>query len=366
MEEIIIKHNKLYKEFDDLYQKYKFNDLLDMRKGLEGNFATNSKKYLEINNNKMFNYLYFYEMYVQIFKTECDFVLFSIQNSNLETNITKNINNYIACQNGYRWIKIISKSIDVINNSLDENYYGDYCITEEMDKFIEDCQNIKYLPFDEKPELYVIFYEKPNEEVCDMISNKNINIKIYNELPIEKPKFYTKFENIKVLNIDVNVIVTLCSEICNLDDNAEIKEEIIKRCLTGEPRTMKDVIENKNFIINTMNKFDKKIICKSAFNKICEFTKSKSVVSFCPKEIVRLKCALDKYNIEIVEDNISQRIKEIKHPNKLANCVFGTADYHKAITLTAYNSYANHAKQYRIQIPIIHCKSVEFSEKFLH
>jgi hypothetical protein len=364
MESIIHKHKQLLHELDCLFEKYKFNDLLEIKKSLEGNFENNKKKFEEQNNIKYFNYLYYCEIYIKILNTEKNFVMFSIRDNNMETNINKNQNNYIVCQNGYRWIKIITKNADVINNSLDPDYYENFCITTDIDRFISDCHNINFLPFGRKPELYVIFYEKPNGEICDMIFCKNIRVKTFFDLPLDEPKYISDFSDIEVLNIDVNVIITLCSELSNLEKCVSIPDEILKRCITGDSKTFNDIVENKNFILDTFAKFNKKIICKSAYDKLREFCNG--VVSFCPKEVERIKNALDKYNITIVPDNMTERIKNMKHPNKLANVVFGSGDYYNAITITAYNSYINHAKQYRLFIPVIICKSVEFSEKFLN
>lgn len=364
MENIIIKHNQLLQELEDLFLTYKFNDLLEIKKSLEGNFENSKKKFKEKNNAKYFNYFHYCEIYINIMKTEKDFVMFSIKDNNMETNITKNQNNYIVCQNGYRWIKIITKKAEVINNSLDPDYYENFCITSDIDKFILDCSNINFLPFGRKPELYVIFYELPNEEVCNMILNKNIFIKTNNDLPLNKPLYISDFSDIDILNIDVNVIITLCSELSNLEKKFDISEEVLKRCITGDSKTFEDVIKNKNFILDIFAKFNKKIICKSAYDKLQEFCNG--VVSFCPNEVVRIKNAIEKYNITIVEDNITKRIMDIKHPNKLANSVFGSGDYYNAITITAYNSYIHHAKQNRLYIPTIICRSVEFSEKFLN
>ena len=362
--DIINKHNKLSHEIDILFDKYKFNDLLELKKGLEGNFVQSKKNYLELNNINCFNYLHYCEIYVEIFNTEKDFVLFSIQNNNMETNITKYMNNYIVCQNGHRWIKVISKNTEIVNNSLDSDYYCNYCISDDIDKFVSDCKNTNFLPFEYKPELYVIFYEQPNKKVCDMILGKDIKIKTFVELPLTKPLYITDYSDIDILNIDVNVIITLCSELSNLENDTKITEEILKRCITGDSKTFEDIIENKKDILKSFEKFKKKIICKSAYDKLQEFCKG--VTDFCPKEVERIKNSIDKYNITVVPDNITKRISNMKHPNKLANIVFGSSDYYKAITLTAYNSYINHAKQFRIHIPAILCKSVEFSEKFLH
>lgn len=364
MDIIIEKHNKLVKNLDSLFDKYKFNDLLEIKKSLEGNFANNKKKFEEKNDMKYFNYLHHCEIYVEIFNTEKDFVMFSIKDNNMETNINKNLNNYVVCQNGYRWIKIITKSANIINNSLDPDYYENYCVTNDIDKFISDCDNIKFLPFDRKPELYVVFYEKPNDEICNMITNKNIIVKNYLELPLPKPNYISDFSDVQILNIDVNVIITLCSELSNTDNGASIPDEILNKCITGESKTFGDVVDNKNLILNVFSKFEKKIMCKSAYNKLQEFCNG--VVSFCPKEVERIKNALNKYGISVVPDGMTERIRKMNHPNKLANIIFGSADYHNAVTITAYNSYINHAKQHRLHIPVIICKSVEFSEKFLN
>jgi hypothetical protein len=363
--EIEKKHEYLDKEIDLLFEKYRFNDLVEVKKSMRGNFNNNKTKFLETKKENCFNYLNYYETYVNIFKCEKDFVLFSIKNNNREPNINRGLNSYIISQNGYRWIKIITRNSDIINNSFDPDYYGDYCITEEMEKFIDDVKNSKFLPFDEKPELFVVFFTLPNEQVCDTITKLGIQIKCSYDIPdnFPPPSFDTNFQNMNIINVDVNVIITICSELSNLDPNTDIPKEIISRCTTGNTEKLCDIVENKKFILEQLKKYKKRIICQSAYEKLLEF--SSGVVKFCPKEVERIKNILEELDITIVEDNITSRIKNMKHPNKLANAVFGSGDYYRAITISAYNSYINYARQLRIFILNIPCESVEFSEKYL-
>jgi hypothetical protein len=370
LDEIIEKHNQVDAELDKLFENLKFNDILEMKKSLRGNYENNKNKFLETKNPNCFNYFHFFEIYINILKKEKDFVLFSIKNNNLEPNIGKGVNNYIVSRNGYRWIKIISRNVEMINNSIDPDYYEDYCIMDEIEKCISDVTSMKYLPFDEKPELYIIFHILPNDEVCESIINlgikKEIKIFIKSSEDVKKylpdcNRIYDDF--IDTINIDVNVIITICSELSHLNANTFVPPEIIKRCITGDAQTLKEVIENKNFIIEQLKKYKRRIICQTAYDKLMEFCSG--VVKYCPKEVERIKTITTDLNIDVVPDKITPRIEKMNHPNKLANCVFGSGDYYRAITITAYESYINHAKQNRIHIVAKICKSVEFSEKFL-
>jgi hypothetical protein len=368
LDEILQKHDIIDKELDKLFEKFKFNDIIEIKKSLRGNYENNKNKFLSTNNINCFNYLNYIQIYIDILNNDKDFVLFSIKDNNLEPNIGQGVNNYIVSQNGYRWIKIISRNINVINNSIDPDYYGDYCIIDEIEKCINEISNTQYLPFDEKPELYIIFHILPNNEVIDAIDKiqKNINVIIkssdYVKLPLPISN-NINIDFIDTINIDVNVIITICSELSNLDKNTSVPTQIIQRCITGDVTTLEEVIDNKNFILEQFKKYKRRIICKSAYEKLMEFCSG--VVKFCPKEVERIKTIITDLNIDIVQDQITSRINKINHPNKLANCVFGSGDYYRAITITAYGSYINHAKQNRIYIASILCKSVEFSEKYL-
>jgi hypothetical protein len=370
LDEIIKRHDLLDKALDELFEKYKFNDILEIKKAVRGNYENNKHKFLETKNANCFNYLNYFQIYINVLNNDRDFVLFSIKDNNLEPNINKGINNYIVSQNGYRWIKIISRNIEVVNNSIDPDYYGDYCIIDEIEKFVNDVESMQYLPFGEKPELYIIFHVLPNDEVCESMrilqlqSRINIVIKCGDDISRPFPNYDNIYNNsIDTINIDVNVIITICSELSNLDKNAIVPFEIIKRCITGDVTTLEEVIENKNFIMEQLKKYKRRIICQSAYDKLMEF--SGGVVKFCPKEVERIKTIVSDLDIDVVPDQITPRIQKMKHPNKLANSVFGTGDYYHAITISAYGSYINHAKQNRMHIVAVLCKSVEFSEKFL-
>lgn len=369
LDEIIKKHDLLDNALDELFLKYKFNDILELKKGVRGNYENNKNKFLETNNVNCFNYLNYFQIYINVLNNEKDFVLFSIKDNNIETNIdNKGINNYIVSQNGYRWVKIISRNIEVVNNSIDPDYYGDYCIIDEIEKCANDVANIQYLPFGEKPELYIIFHVLPSDEVCESIQNLqasiNIIIKCGDDVLRPFPNYDKMYYNfIDTINVDVNVIITICSELSNLDKNSIVPLEIIKRCITGNVTTLEEVIDNKNFIMEQLKKYKRRIICQSAYDKLMEF--SGGVVKFCPKEVERIKTIVSDLDIDVVPDQTTPRIQKMKHPNKLANNVFGTGDYNRAITITAYGSYINYAKQNRMHIVAVLCKSVEFSEKFL-
>lgn len=370
LEQYEAKHKYLIKEFEVLYEKYRFNDLLEHLKSIKGNFENCKIKFQETKKENCFNYINYFHMYAKIMNNEKDFVLFSMKDNPIESNIGKGLNPYIVSQNGFRWTKIISKSSEIINNSFDPNYYEDYCILDDIEKFIDDANKSNYLPFDKKPELFVVFNELPNKEVTQEIQKINVSLVSIND--IEKDMKYTqKFQNLiefaSIINLDVNVIITICSELSNITNKEDVKisPEIISKCITGNVTTLDEIIDNKNFIIEKLKKYERRIICQSAYDKIAEFAKILIDKPNFGKEIARIKTVFDDYNIEIVPDQTTTRINSIKHSNKLANFVFGTGDYYKAVTITGYASFINNAKQNRVLIANIPCNSVEFSEKYL-
>lgn len=370
LEEFVQKQNNIIQEFEILYENYKFNDLVEHIKNIKGNFENAKQKFIETKKEKCFNYLNYFRIYANIMKHEKDFVLFSKKDNPIESNIGKGTNSYIVSQHGYRWIKIISKNADFINNSFNPDYYDNYCIMDDIDKFINDVNKSNYLPFNEKPELFIVFLELPNEEVIEAIKEKNISlISIDNteKCFIASNKITKMLNSIKIINLDVNIIITICSELSNLDKNDKINipTEIITKCITGNVTSLEEIIENKNFIIENLKKYDRRIICQSAYNKLEEFKKILSEKPNFSKEICRIKTVFNGLNIEIVPDQITERIKSINHPNKLANSVFGTGDYYHAITISGFGSYIHNAKQNRVIIANIPCNSVEFSEKYL-
>jgi hypothetical protein len=370
LEEYIEKHNIMVNKLEILYEKYKFNDIQEHLKNIRGNLDYNKTKFMETQKNNCFNYLNFFQMYTDVMNHESDFVLFSIKDNPVESNIGKGVNPYIVSQGGYRWIKLISKSVEIINNSLDPDYYDDYSIIDEVENFIDDVSNSCYLPFNEKPELVIIFYESPNEEVIKTIENMNVSAISINDInhKLKKcTKYQESIQKIDTVNIDVNIIVTLCSELSNMEktDTITIPLEILSKCITGNVTTLEEIIDNKNFIVENIKKFKRRIICQSAYDKLMQFVTVLSDKKNFGKEIARMKIIFDEYNIEVVQDKITERINNIKHPNKLANCVFGSGDYYNAITISGFASFINFARQNRVNIATIPCYSVEFSEKYL-
>jgi hypothetical protein len=353
IEDIKKKHNDLDREFDILFEKYKFNDIIYAKKTLNSNFEYNKVKFLLKKNPTCFNYINHFSIYKDILQNEKDFVLFSIKDNCLESNIKKGANNYIISQHGYRWFKIITRSADNINNSVDPDYYENYCIFEDVQKYINDVANMQYLPF----------CELPNYIVLNKIKNLNINYLLSSDFPLKSiPKSSTYFDKCEIINLDVNVVVTICSELSNLSEDYDVPENILKKC-AGTSDTLNDVRENKIFILDQINKYKKRIICQSAYNKLMDFIRC---VKFCPKELERIKNIVQTLDLTIVPDQITDRFKNINHPNQLANCIFGTADYYRAVTITSFDSYISHAKQRRICVYAIVCKSVEFTEKYLY
>jgi hypothetical protein len=145
------------------------------------------------------NYLYSYQILVSLLETET--ILPNLSN-----------NSILVSQCGYRWIKIIGSNIERVNRSIDVNCYEKYCILDIADDFIDQVQKSDCVPLNHNKEAIFIFHSMPSEKICNEMKNRGIIVRTIDDLPLEKINI--KLNNI--VNLDVTVLITLCSEICNV------------------------------------------------------------------------------------------------------------------------------------------------------
>jgi hypothetical protein len=300
-------YNDINLRLDNLYSKYE-NYYID--------FIKNNMKHDYIDEK---NQLYLYQILVLLLETET--VL-----EKLSTHST------LVSEGGNRWIKIIGSNIERVNNSIDENYYDKFCILDIVDKFIEQVQKSDYVPTNHKKEIIVIFQSMPNENVYNEMKKRDIIVQTLDNLPLNKMDIKLN----DIVNLDVTVLITLCSEICNLKNSNIIIPDYIKKHI--EARKWNDIdhiIKYKESLENEIKKYKKIIVCQTAWN-----TFSKLVELIGRENEKKRMLELQKI-ITIVEDEESERIKKIQKFNDQYQKVFGTGEFYNCMTFTGNSNYEN-------------------------
>lgn len=227
-------------------------------------------------------------------------------NNDSKDNSSKNSKEYVISQDKKRIYKIISKPTDYVNNSIDVDYYKNFCILDVIQNYIKDAQSIKHFPYkSETTKLYIFFKEEPCEELLEEIKSHDIiplNLNCTN---------ITKKEENKCVNIDINIIIALCSDLQYLHDDSEIIKKILEeKTFIGydirdtENFTCKefcDYIKNENKkITDEIKKYDKVILCKSAYDDSMRILN----LSGSCTEKQRLQEIIKEFNMEIINDEL--------------------------------------------------------------
>lgn len=345
------------------------NNLKKMEKYLDMNDYKKIKSRFESVYNDVINHLQngnikkkevdcfnWFEIYVSIVnhEKECYLSRFLLEKEDKmerrrEGNYTKNSKDYIIAQNNKRIYKIISKPIDVVNNSIDEDYYSNFYIGEYIQIFKEDALLNGHFPY--KPdlsELIMVFIDTPSSEVYNYGKEYGIKIIGMNELQTLSPILQPK-----IINIDVNVIVSLCSEMTEYSPSSDMIQNIIKKNLfigydvnmignmTGE-ELCEYMKNDRKERIEEINSYDRIIICE---NVLCEA--SRIINSYgTDHEKENLKNLKNIIDYQVVPNGEYDAIDKYKNNserkfNKVEIDVMKTGYQYDALTLTSNYRYVN-------------------------
>jgi hypothetical protein len=307
--------NKILHQVND---KYKTDDLAYIIKNFQLDHISLKEK-ISVDFVKTVNYYYYYDIYANIMLTEKNI----IHNSKYKKNY-----NIIISNNGYRWIRIFGTNIERIEKSSDPNYYGDFYIIDEIEKFIKLVKDSQYLPFDDEPELVVIFYNLPNNEVKKEIESYGVIIKSFKDIPLDKITNYKK-TCVESCIIDTTSLITLCSEICYIQYNLDFS--IIKNFIKNNFQNLEEIIENKDNLSEEIKSYKNAYVCESVWNKFISLVEMHGGT----KEKGRLNDI--KNIVQIIKDNPTKKFVSSTINKKDAN-LFGTADYYKACVITGNKS----------------------------
>lgn len=293
-----------------------------------------------------------FEIYVKIVEFEKYVTLSKTFDNNCkikDVNL-RNSKEYIISKDKKRIYKIVSKPAEQINNSLDPDYYKNFSILDVISNFVEDANSLQHFPYKKDvSQLIIVFKENPNESVLDEIKNAGLISFSISTMPIN-PIIYKN----EIVNIDINIIIALCSDVQYLQKDSDI----IKKILNDKIYIGYDLknIDNMNYedlckyivsendkIIEEIKKYNKAIICKSAYEdcvRILNLIGSDS-------EKQKLEKIINLYNIEIIDNYIydNNLIEDLsKKYNKLYNKVerevLKIGYIFNAITLTSNHRFA--------------------------
>jgi hypothetical protein len=298
-----------------------------------------------------------YEIYLKLLEYEKDVMLskqifdpITKKQKKDEGIFSKHGKDYVMTNKGRRIYKIVSKSIEYVNNSIDCDYDSNYCIFDIIKEYKEDTINREYFPYKEnETELYMIFMEKPCCELMDEIEKNGIKALWISDMR------HNPISERTIVNIDINIIISLCSDAHFLTSNSPIFEEIISNGIfigfdVDETKTLSgekfyDFIMNEKVKIeNEIMKYTKVIMCKAAYND----TKRILETYGSENERKRIDEIMKKFNIEIIDDtkyecDIIEKYKKNceRTYNKVERDVIKIGYVFNAITLTSNHRYVD-------------------------
>jgi hypothetical protein len=246
-----------------------------------------------------------FDIFIKIYENEKDAQLSKILAKNDSKNKNKVSKDYIITQNNKRIYKIISKPIKYINETVDYDYDPKYSIFDQIDNFYDDAVNMENFPYKEGiTELCMIFIDTPCDEIINEAKNKNINCISLDDLPLKS------IENNEYINIDINVIIALCSDINFLDPSSDhIRKLINNKIFVGfnientmsmsNEEYCKYIEKEYNYLFKEIQKYKKVVMCQSAYNETIR------ILNTCGTETEknRLEKIMKDFNIEIVDES---------------------------------------------------------------
>lgn len=361
MDELSVFYNNYISKFQKLYDRTKFiNVRFTMQKFI--NDHNIKKKQIENDIVSTVN-LSYYQMYVHIMNYEPG-IMMNIESEPGKRNmiIYENVN-YIVSHNGYRWIKIIGSNKIRINNSYDEDFYGDYSIKKIINRFKEEIDESQYLPFDHKPEKIIVFIERPSDDICKEIENNDIKVKTLDQFPLQVPDLPYQIDfKTTVANLDVSTLITLCSELANITQyDIELPDRVIRKIGECNFNGIKDIVDNKNELYDEITKYEKIIVCKTAWDTFLDLVR----LNGGKKENERVK-DIEKI-VEIVPDKYSSRFDIIKKSKgNLLNAVFGSGEKYYACTFTGNTAIINNFESKKLKVIHKLHRSFQLAEKVLY
>jgi hypothetical protein len=211
------------------------------------------------------------------------------------------------------------------------------------------------LPFGDKPELIVVFFELPSDEMRNQIEELGVKVKSINDFPLEQfdDNPPTKTD---VCNIDTTSLITICSEIGYLDPNTKLSEKTQNMIVRVGFNNLASVIENKDKLFEEIVSYKRRIVCKSVWDTFVRLMEA------CGGENEIERMNEIKENVEIVPDSPSQRFKkmEAKEADKI---LFGTGETYKACTYTGNCTFLKNCKVF-VNAKIF--QSISLTERMLN
>jgi CRISPR/Cas system-associated protein endoribonuclease Cas2 len=345
---------RLINKFDQLYEIYEYDVLVNAKKACQKNYEQIKK---DIVKTGTVNYLYFYEIYIKLIETETGIQFMDNKSKSLCASL--GLSTLFVSQNKYRWIKIIGGNVNRIDKSLDYDFYGNFSILDVIEKFKATVTESIHLPFSETPELIVMFHEKPNNEVCEEITNLGITIKTINDIPLLPLNI--KQKEIDTVNLDITTLITLCSEVTNLTDtNIQISDRIKSKLTTAGFNSIEQLIEYKNKLYQDLIKYKNIIVCQSAWNTFVELVTTNGGSN------EKARVANIKEIVTIVPDHSIQQYWNLsKSKNNLYKTIFGTGEANNAITYSGNITFIDKLKSCGIHLIYQEHKSFQLTEKVL-
>lgn len=363
MQELDNIYNQINNNLDELFEKYRFLNILQTKKKCLASY-NDAKRKVEKGETNV-NFLVYYQIYVKILQTEKNFVMMELAPKNITKNITVNQsrgNTYLVTCNGYRWIKIIGGNKNRIDNSADIDYYGNFSVLESLETFKEESENSSYLPYNHKPEVMVIFHQMPSEILCQEIQKLGIVVKSSDNFPLPHPSIAHNTEfSTKIANLDVSTLITLCSELSNIKDpNIQISKRIQAKMECCGFSGIVDIIENKNKLMEKINQYEKIIVCQSAWDTFLK------LVDYNGGENEKKRIGEIEKFVTIVPDEPNERILNLPNSkNELYKIIFGTGETHGACTFTGNTSFVNNTESSEIHVVHQLHRSFQLAEKVL-
>jgi hypothetical protein len=303
-----------------------------------------------------------FELFIKIYENEKDAYLSKVTLHSNNPSKNKTSKDYIITQNKKRVYKIISKPIDYINKTVDYDYDSHYCILDQIDIFAEESQNREHFPYKEDvTEMYMIFMDTPCDEIIKEAKDMNIIPISIHDLPLKN------IEKSKIINIDINVIIALCSDINYLKPTSEYIEKLIANKIfvgfdTNETTKLTNedycyyIQKEYNNMIKMINSYEKVIICQTAYDEVVRILNDNGTKT----EKDRLQEVIKKLNIKIINnselkcDLIETNSKNgSKIYNKVEREVMITGYLYNAITFSSNHRYAEFLLSRNIYIDAI-------------
>uniref|UniRef100_T1JKY6 DUF1308 domain-containing protein n=1 Tax=Strigamia maritima TaxID=126957 RepID=T1JKY6_STRMM len=263
----------------------------------------------------------------------------------------------IVTENGLVWTKVIARNPQAMYQiSLGQGQFGEKSILDHAKSYLQ-CAEANPIYF-VAPKVKFYFTNGVFPTVVKILDGLNVCVEgnlivdintplKFDELPLKLEDEFEVQQSVAIetvpLNLDVTTLIAYVSALTNGNCWFRFKEKILDYQASCER------VKPVKPILDQLFQSRELICCKTAM------TDFEKIVSTLGGESERIRTSSFLRRIKTVPDNLSVRMKSLAlsgQIKKRSKIIFGTGDFHKAITVTANTGFVRSAESQGVSLAV--------------